>query len=144
MGVVYLKRTPRGFAVAKRFVPAMETGSFGQIGKWQVSHAFGGLPIVSVEGGGTWQGYTCHWTTLLELASDKPRELVTVPLYYNNAGAIQDGKRPTTIDGKIARIVPGKSFDVVYSGARKFSERYVRRGDAYELAGGGETKMETC
>jgi hypothetical protein len=142
MGVVYLKKTPKGFAVTKRFVPAMQTGSFGQIGKWRVSRAFGSMPVVAVEGGGTWQGYTCSVTTLLELAPDKPRELVTVPLYYDNAGAME--KRKTTISGRIARIVPGKSFDVVYSGARKFSELYVRRGDTYVLAGGGETKMETC
>jgi hypothetical protein len=144
MGVIYLKKTPRGYAATKRFVPAMETGSFGQIGKWQVSRAFGAMPVVSVEGGGTWQGYTCNWTTLLELAPDKPKELATVPLYYDNTGAIEEGKRATTINGKIARIVPGKSFDVVYSGARKFTEHYVRRGDTYVLAGGGETKMETC
>jgi hypothetical protein len=99
---------------------------------------------VTVSGGGTWQGYTCSVTTLLELAPDKPRELVTVPLHYDNGGAVNEGKKATAIDGKIARIVPGRSFDVVYSGARKFSEHYVRRGNAYVLAGGGETKMETC
>jgi hypothetical protein len=144
VAAVYLKRTAKGFAVTKRFLPAMETGSHGHIAKWRVSRAFGPLPVVSVEGGGTWQGYTCMVTTLLELAPDKPRELVTVPLYYDNSGAMEQGKRATTINGRIARIVPGKSFDVVYSGARTFTERYVRRGDTFALAGGGESKMEIC
>ena len=144
MGVVYLRRTPRGFAVTKRFVPAMQTGSFGALESWRVSRAYGPLPVVTVSGGGTWQGYTCSVTTLLELAPDKPRELVTVPLHYDDGGAVTEGKKATAIDGKFARIVPGKSFDVIYSGTKHFTERYVRRGDAYVLAGGGESKMDTC
>jgi hypothetical protein len=143
MGVVYLRKTPKGFAVTKRFVPALQTGSFGEIGKWQVRRAFGAMPVVSVEGGGTWQGYTCTVTTLLELAPDKPGELVTVPTYYDDAGAAADGKRPTRITGRFAHIVPGKSFDVVYSGSRSFTEHYSRRGDAYVLTG-GESRMPTC
>lgn len=144
LGVVYLKRTPKGFAVTKRFVPAMQTGSFGTLESWRISRAYGPFPVVTVSGGGTWQGYTCSVTTLLELAPDKPKELVTVPLYYDDAGAVAEGKRPKRISGKIARIVPGKSFDVIYSGTKHFAERYVRSGDSYVLAGGGESKMDTC
>jgi hypothetical protein len=144
MGVFYLKRTPNGFAVTKRFVPAMQTGSFGSLESWRVSRAFGPLPVVTVSGGGTWQGYTCSVTTLLELASDKPRELVTVALHYDDGGAVSEGKKATAIDGKIARVVPGKSFDVIYSGSKHFTERYMRRGDSYVLAGGGESRMQTC
>jgi hypothetical protein len=144
IAAVYLKRLPKGFAVAKRFVPAMESGSFGTLESWRVSRAYGTLPVVAVSGGGTWQGYTCSVTTLLELAPDKPRELVTVALYYDDAGAVERGKRATTITGKIAHIVAGKSFDAVYSGSRRFTEHYIRRGNEYVLAGGRETRMPLC
>jgi len=141
VAAVYMRRSGQGLAVAKKFVPAMETGSFGSIGKWRVSRAYGSLPVVEAEGGGTWQGYTCSVMTLLELAPDKPRELITVPLYYDNAGAVVDGK-PTRLEGRIVRAVAGKSFDVDYSGSRRFTDRYIRRGDQYVLV--SKSRMETC
>ena len=143
MGVVYLKRTQQGFAVAKRFVPAMETGSFGQIGKWRVSRAFGQLPVVIVEGGGTWQGCTVNNGTLLELAPQGPRELATVPLYNYYVADFGRGRR-TNLRGQITRIAANRSFEVTYSGSSRFTERYVRRGNHYVLVGGGESRVEGC
>jgi hypothetical protein len=144
ISAIYLKRAPKGFAVVKRFVPAAESGSFGILEGWAISHAYGPLPVVAVSGGGTWQGYTCGVTTLLELAPDKPRELVTVALYYDDAGAVEPGKRATTITGRIAHIAAGKSFDAVYSGSRRFTEHYVRKGDTYVLPNHAETRMPLC
>jgi hypothetical protein len=144
LAAIYMKRTPRGFAVRKRFVPATESGSFGTIEDWKVNRAYGKLPVVEVSGGGTWQGYTCSVTTLLELAPDKPRELVTVALYYDDSGTIAQGGKPTTIVGRIGHIVPGKSFDVVYTGPRHFTERYVRRRNGYVLPNHAETRMPLC
>ncbi len=143
LAAIYLRRSDKGFSVAKKFVPATETGSFGKIGSWSVSRSFGALPIVTVEGGGTWQGYTCSVTTLLELAPDGPKELVTLPMTYDNSGAVE-GKKPTQISGRIEKIVPGKSFDVVYFGSKDFTDRYVRKGDSYVLASGGESRMQKC
>ncbi len=144
LAAIYLKRAGSGFTVVKRFVPATESGSFGILEGWALSRAYGPLPVAAVSGGGTWQGYTCGVTTLLELAPDQPRELVTVPLYYDDAGAVAPGKRATTITGRIARIISGKSFDAIYSGSRHFTERYIRRGDSFVLSGGHESRMATC
>ena len=144
LAAIYLTRTDKGYTVAKKFVPATETGSFGKIGEWSVSRSFGELPVVTVEGGGTWQGCTVSVTTLLELTPEGPRELASVPMTYDNAGAVTDGKRPTQISGRIEKIAPGKSFDVVYFGSKDFTERYVRKGDKYVLASGGQTRMQTC
>jgi hypothetical protein len=144
LAAIYLKRTSRGFAVVKRFIPATESGSFGILEGWALNRSYGPLPVAVVSGGGTWQGYTCGVSTLLELAPQNPRELVTVPLYYDDEGAVAPGKRATTITGRIDHIVSGKSFDVIYSGSKQFTERYVRRGDTYVLAGGRETRVPTC
>jgi hypothetical protein len=40
-------------------------------------------------------------------------------------------------------VIPGQSFDVVYSGSRAFSEHYVRGAGGYAVAG-GKSIMETC
>lgn len=140
VAVVYLTKTPRGYAVAKRFVPAMETGSFGRIADWGVSRAFGPYPVVAAEGGGTFQGYTCSILTLLELAPQGPRELASIPMAYDNSGAVGDDTA-TKIDGTVANIRAG-GFDIVYAGSKSFTEHYERKGDRYVLA--GESRMESC
>jgi hypothetical protein len=139
---VYLRPSAKGYEVVKKYVPATETGSFGKIGEYSVSKSFGDNPVVSVEGGGTWQGETCSVTTLIELRPDGPKELVSIPMIYDNSG-VGDGKA-LQISGRIDNIKPGKSFDVVYFGSRDFTDHYVRSGDTYTLAAGKKSKMESC
>jgi hypothetical protein len=144
LAIIYLKQSDKGFEVVKKFVPATETGSFGKIVDWSVSKSFGDNPVVSVNGGGNWQGYQCSTTTLVELTPEGPRQLVTVPMTYDDS---QAGKgKATQITGTIDNIQPGKSFEVAYFGfgSRDFKERYVRKGDTYVLATGGKSKMQTC
>ena len=144
LAVVYLARTPKGFTVAKKFVPAVQTGSFGKIVDWSVSKSLGDLPVVTVNGAGNWQGYACSVATLVELAPEGPRQLATIPMTYDNSGALGGGeKKLKQYSGRIEKIDPGKSFDVVYFGSKDFTERYVRKGNAYVLAS-GKSKMETC
>ena len=143
LAIFYLKPADKGFAVEKKFLPAAETGSFGKIVDWSVSKSFGDLPIVTVNGAGNWQGYACSTATLIELRPEGPKELVTLPMTYDNAGAKPNS--PTQINGRIDNIQPRKGFDVVYfGGSKEFKDRYVRKGDAYVLAGGGKSKMLTC
>ena len=143
LAIFYLKPADKGFAVEKKFLPAAETGSFGKIVDWSVSKSFGDLPIVTVNGAGNWQGYACSTATLIELRPEGPKELVTLPMTYDNAGAKPNS--PTQINGRIDNIQPRKGFDVVYfAGSKEFKDRYVRNGDAYVLASGGKSKMQTC
>jgi hypothetical protein len=145
LAIVYLKASDKGYDVVKKFVPAAEVGSFGKIVDWSVSRSFGANPVVSVNGAGNWQGYKCSTTTLVELTPDGPRQLVTVPLTYDDSEAAA-GKKATQITGSIDNIQPGKSFDVAYFGfgSKDFTERYVRKGDGYVLVTGGKSKMQTC
>ena len=125
-----------------RNLKALEGGSSGVIADVKINTRFGPLPMIVAEGGGTWQGYSCDMITLVELTPAGPRELVDVPTYYDDSGIDESAGTGVTLTGKIANIRPGKSFDVVYSGSRRFTETWVRRGDKYELV--GETKMLSC
>jgi hypothetical protein len=144
LAIIYLKPSAKGFDVVKKFVPAAETGSFGKIVDWNVNRSFGDLPIVTVNGAGNWQGYACSTATLIELTPDGPKELATVPMTYDNSGAV-GGKNPVQISGRIDNIQPRKSFDIVYfAGSKEFTDHYVRKGDSYVLAAGGKSRMQTC
>jgi|SRR5947209_11075269 hypothetical protein len=143
LAIIYLKPTAKAFDVTGRFVPATETGSFGKIVDWSVNSSFGSLPVVTVNGAGNWQGYACSTATLVELAPDGPKPLVTLPMTYDNGGAVGATKKLVQINGRIDNISPGKSFDVVYFGTKSFTERYVRRGDTYVLAS-NRSRMQMC
>jgi len=145
LAIVYLKHSDKGFEVVKKFIPATQTGSFGKIVDWSVSKSFGDNPVVSVNGAGNWQGYQCSTTTLVELTPEGPRQLVTVPLTYDDTGAAA-GKKPTQISGSIDNIQPGRSFEVAYLGfgSKDFTEKYILKDGTYVLASGGKSKMQTC
>ena len=145
LAIVYLKRSEKGFEVLRKFVPAAEVGSFGKIVDWSVSKSFGDYPVVTLNGAGNWQGYKCSSTTLVELRPDGPRQLATLPMTYDDSEAAA-GKKPTQITGSIDNIQPGKSFEISYFGfgSKDFKDRYVRKGDAYVLASGGKSRMQTC
>jgi hypothetical protein len=145
LAIVYLKRSEKGFEVLRKFVPAAEVGSFGKIVDWSVSKSFGDYPVVTLNGAGNWQGYKCSSTTLVELRPDGPRQLATLPMTYDDSEAAA-GKKATQITGSIDNIQPGKSFEISYFGfgSKDFKDRYVRKGDAYVLASGGKSKMQTC
>lgn len=146
LAIFYLKPSDKGYDVAKKFLPAVETGSFGKIVDWSVNESFGNLPVLTVNGAGNWQGYSCSSATLVELTPDGPRRLVTIPMTYDDsAAATAAGKKFTQVNGRIDNIQPGKSFDVVYFGtSREFTERYVRKDNGYVLASGGQSKVQRC
>jgi hypothetical protein len=144
LAIFYLRPTAKGFDVVKRFVPATEAGSFGKIVDWSVSRSFGDLPIVSVNGAGNWQGYSCSTTTLLELTPEGPRHLATLPMTYDNSGAVGAGGKLMQINGRIDNIQPNKAFDVVYFGSKQFTEHYVRKDNVYVLATGGGSRVQRC
>jgi hypothetical protein len=145
LAIVYLKPSGKGFEVVRKFVPAAEVGSFGKIVDWSVSKSFGDYPVVTLNGAGIWQGYKCSSTTLVELRPEGPRQLATLPMTYDDSEAAA-GKKATQITGSIDNIQPGKSFEISYFGfgSKDFKDRYVRKGDAYVLASGGKSKMQTC
>lgn len=143
LAVHYLRPEGGSFVLVKAFVPAVETGSMGAMSEWGVSSAFGDRPMIYAEGGGTWQGYTCASTELVELRAGGPARVALIPTTYDNSGSIVDDAAAVSYDGKILNIVKGRSFDVRYTGSKRFTDHYVLRGGSYVLAGGA-SQMERC
>lgn len=130
-----------GKTVRKAFVPALESGSFGQIGGLSVRTDLGPNPVVLVEGGGTWQGYSCGFTTPVELTPEGPVTSPAILTAYSYSGAVEGGA--IEYEGQIRPRPDGKGFDVVYSGEGKsFTETYLRKGKTY--SGPETSQMPTC
>jgi hypothetical protein len=138
VAVHYLRPTDDGYAVTRSFPEAVKSGSNGDMAEMAVSPKFGELPVIYAQGGGTWQGYTCGYTTLTELRPDGPAELISfMNLYEDSSRAGGE-----SIEGKIADVVPNRSFTVRFSGSREFTNTYERRGGKYVLAAG--EALEGC
>ncbi|TGX53652.1 hypothetical protein E5A73_12590 [Sphingomonas gei] len=137
----YLREADGGFVLAKAFPEAAMSGSFGDLAKWSVSDKFATLPVLVVEGGGTWQGCTVGDTDLIELRPTGPASLASIPTLFDDSGMAQDN--PQSLTGSLTDIVRDQSFTVRYAGTRSFAERYVRRGDRFVLEG-GESQIPGC
>jgi hypothetical protein len=142
IAVHYLREDGAKFALVKDHLQAVVTGSFGRVGEWRVMDDLMPHPVIYTTGGGTWQGYSCSWGILTELSPSGPREIGRFALSYSDDGAIEDG--PTqTIEGALANIVKGRSFDIVYAGSKRFTEHYELKDRRFVLVG-GKSRMETC
>lgn len=137
----YLREQDGGFALARAYPEAALSGSFGDLAKWSVSDKFAALPVLVVEGGGTWQGCTVGQTDLIELRPNGPASLASIVTTFDDSGVVQD--TPQSLTGGFADIVRDRSFVVRYEGTRSFAERYVRRGDRFVIEG-SESQIPGC
>ena len=145
LAVHYLRAAGDKFQVTGSWLDAVSGGSWGKPPKWHVTGAFTSFPTVYEEGGYTGQGCTSVGATLTELAPARPVRSASVRLSYVNGGTPgADAAGPTRTEGKIANVKKDVSFDVVYTGAQQLTETWVKRGERFELLGGGETKVPQC
>jgi hypothetical protein len=75
LAIVYLEHWPAGLRPRRTFIPAIESGSSGQIYDWRVRNDLGSYPVIEVEGNARWDDHVCSWTRRLQLAPAGPREL---------------------------------------------------------------------
>ena len=120
---------------------AVLSGSWGSMDRWSIRHDIGDFPVIEAVGGGTWQGYTCSWTSLTELAPSGPRELLQYLDYYSSV----DGYRSADLEEYKAEMLPpdqNGTLMIRYSGTRDQTNTYRRTGNAYERVSGEE--LEGC
>jgi hypothetical protein len=143
LAVHYLEPAGEGFRVTGEW-PALIRGSGNGTppSDWNLSDKFAEYPVLLVEGGYTAQGCTSGGVTLTELQPNEPVQSALIRTVYSNESGF-GADNGAKIEGKLANIQKGASFDVTYSGSRAFIETWVRQGKTWQLRG-GETRMPAC
>ncbi|CAN5404452.1 hypothetical protein BH10PSE1_BH10PSE1_35210 [soil metagenome] len=132
LAIHYLKRTPTGFERTGSWPEFVWDGSFGNAPLWEPRTDITADPAILMTGGGTWQGYTCEWTSLIELTPQAPvMRTESFPTGYDSGGATMDPKDARTMTATVVPDQKGRSFIVRYSGARTASVPYALTGNRY-------------
>jgi hypothetical protein len=83
-------------------VPEVSEGrsSWGAPPTWTLRKDLAVAPMLEIKGGGTWQGTTCQWTALVELAPDAPREVAVALTEHSSDSGAGDYQATIAPDGK--------------------------------------------
>lgn len=127
-----------GFRVEGEWL-SVATDDYGRPPEWRITDELTGRPALRVEGGGGNQGIFCHFSSWYDLTGDRPARIARVQTGYTNEG--QEGG--FELEGRIANLRPGQSFDVVYSGYEDFTETYRLRGGRFQLDA-AESRVPSC
>ncbi|HEX8363952.1 MAG TPA: SHOCT domain-containing protein [Allosphingosinicella sp.] len=127
-----------GFRVEGEWL-SVATDDYGRPPDWRISEELTGRPALRVEGGGGNQGIFCHFVSWYDLTGDRPAQIARVQTGYTNEG--EEGG--FELEGRVANLRPGRSFDVVYSGYEDFTETYRLRGGRFQLDA-AESRVPTC
>jgi len=131
LAIHYLTRTPMGFTRTGAWPNIVGGGTFGAPPKWTVRTDLTPAPALVATGGGTWQGYSCSSSDLVELTPERPiLRTDGIPVRYDDGGAKEEGAEE--MEGALAPDIKGQSFSVRYSGDRTATVRYALRGQRYE------------
>ena len=132
LAIHYLKRTATGFERIGAWPEFLLDGTFGAPPEWTVRTDLTAAPAILTDSGGTWQGYTCTWSNVIELAPDGPViRADTIPVGYDSSGAAVDAKDAEEMEATIAPGEKGRSFVVRYTGDRKADVTYALSGAKY-------------
>lgn len=143
LAIHYLKRTPTGFERTGAWPEFVWDGSFGNAPSWEPRTDLTTEPALLMTGGGVWQGYSCQWTSLIELAPQGPViRTDSFPTGYSNGGAVLDPKDEENMTATVAAGQKGRSFVVRYSGDRSANVTYSLK--AGRFVAGSEPDLLTC
>lgn len=147
LGIYYLAEEGDAFRVLSASPEAVPGWGWGKPpAEWAVSSRFTSYPAIVAAGAYTGQGYTCESTTITELRPEGPVTSDAIPTASSNAGAIvEDGRTMggeplREWQGRIANIVPGRSFEVQVDGAEPFVERYAMKAGKF-VRTSGDTRL---
>lgn len=118
---------------------SVATDDYGRPPEWRITDELTGRPALRVEGGGGNQGIFCNFVSWYDLAGERPAQIARVQTGYTNEG--EEGG--FELEGRIANLRPGRSFDAVYTGYESFTETYRMRGGRYQLDA-PESRVPTC
>ncbi len=131
LAIHYLTRTPAGFTRTGAWPNIVAGGTFGAPPQWAIRTDLTPAPALVTTAGGTWQGYSCSSSDLIELTPERPiLRTDGIPVSYDDSGAKEDGAE--AMEGELAPDMKGRSFSVRYTGDRTVTVRYALRGQRYE------------
>ena len=137
LDIYYFEDSSEGLLLRRKFPDAIEGSSAGKPPiRWSLDDRFLGGPVLRTVAEGAWQGCTTTAVSLTELTPDGPVARGSAPIGWSDASG--DDKAV----GRIANIVRGKSFDIVYSGTRAFTDHYQLANGAFSMA--GEQRLSGC
>jgi len=117
LSIHYLKKTPQGFERTGAWPNFLTGGSWGAAPDWKIRNDLMPGPALITTAGGTWQGYSCGWTDVVELTPQRPiLRAETLRTSYEDA----------------SKDEPGPSYDSVLEPGEKgrtFRLRYDKPGD---------------
>lgn len=143
LAIHYLKRTPTGFERTGAWPEFVWDGSFGNAPSWEPRSDLTTAPAILTTGGGTWQGYTCQWSSLIELTDQGPLvRTASFPTGYSNGGAALDPKDEQEMSATVVADQKGRSFTVRYSGDRTASVPYSLKAGRFVAT--SEPDLLTC
>jgi hypothetical protein len=159
LAVHYLAAEGDGFRLTGTWLEGGGFADWGRPPEWRFSTDLSSQPMLRTEGGGGNQGIFCTGVKYYEFADGGPRELVDVQTGYSDDGyrVPENGVPPTEAEGAMRNIVPGRSFDMVYTIQRnalrgghfvqgrseQLTEHYVLRDGRYRLTP-GPTRVPQC
>ena len=131
LAIHYLNRTPGGFTRIGAWPGIVSGGTFGSPPQWAIRTDLTPSPALVTEAGGTWQGYSCSWSDVVELTPQRPIVRADgIPIGYDDSGAKETGA--ADMEGALTPDIKGQSFSVRYTGDRTDVVRYALSGDTYE------------
>ena len=140
LDIYYFGDSSEGLLLRRRFPDAIVGSSSGKPPlRWSLDDRFLDGPVVHTIAEGVWQGCTTTAVSLTELTPDGPVARGSAPIGWAEASGAGDGDKAV---GRIANIVRGKSFDIVYSGTRSFTDHYRLANGAFSMA--GEQRLSGC
>lgn len=131
LAIHYLNRTPGGFTRIGAWPDIVSGGTFGSPPQWTIRADLTPSPALVTEAGGTWQGYSCSWSDVVELTPQRPIVRADgIPVGYDDSGARETGA--ADMEGALTPDIKGQSFSVRYTGDRTDVVRYALSGERYQ------------
>ena len=139
MAVHYLEPVDRGLRVTGAWLEAGPSSSNGAPpSEVAINRELTSNPVVTSTGGFIGQGYSCTVAWLVELRQDGPVESGPIPIAFSNEGAVMPetgrtmgGDPLRELEGRITNIRRGRSFEVAFTGAERFSDTYTYQGGRF-------------
>ena len=133
LAIHYLQQVADGFKLKGAWPAILYSGTWGAPPAWEIRSDLTPEPTLVAAAGGTWQGYSCDWTHVIELTKDRPIiRIEQIGTGYSDGGARVEGEKETSLRGELLPGEKGRTLRVRYTGARNVTVTYAKVGDSYD------------